>query len=85
MNESFATRFFTRHPEIKARVMASDEFAAWRDRFRTVTVDDKSYHVVGGDMLRDSDEMALDWARQHGLVSQEDVDRLHQEEVSKKE
>jgi hypothetical protein len=83
VTESFATRFFARHPEIKARVMASEEFAAWRDRFRTVTVDEKSYHVVGGDMLRDSDEVALDWARQHGLVSQEDVDRLHHDEQQK--
>jgi hypothetical protein len=78
--DSFASRFFKRHPDVKARVMASPAFESWREGYKTVDVDGQPYSVVGGDMLRDPDEMALDWAREQGLVSQEQVDRLHAEE-----
>jgi hypothetical protein len=77
---SFASRFFARHPEVRARIAATGEFAAVRERLPTVDVDGQQYYVVGGDMLRDEDEIALDWAREHGLVTQEEVDRLHAEE-----
>jgi hypothetical protein len=77
---TFASRFLARHPELRRRIESAPDFVAWRDRFKRVVIDGVEYHVVGGDMLRDADEMMLDWARQSGMVGQDDVDRLRREE-----
>jgi hypothetical protein len=77
---SFATRFFRRRPELLDRVLGSAEFAAWLSRYKTVVVDGVTYFIVGGDTLRDHDEMALTWARQSGVVSEEEIGRAQLEE-----
>ena len=77
---SFATRFFRRRPELLGQILGSAEFAAWLGRHKTVVVDGTTYFVVGGDMLRDRDEMALTWARRSGAVSEEEIDRTQLEE-----
>jgi hypothetical protein len=77
---SFATRFFRRRPKLLGRILGSAEFAAWLGRHKTVVVDGILYFVVGGDMLRDRDEMALVWARRSGAVGEEEIDRAQREE-----
>lgn len=77
---TFASRFLARDPELRRRVESSPDFVAWRDRFKKVVIDGVEYCVVGGDMLRDADEMMLDWARQSGMVGQVEIDRMQREE-----
>jgi hypothetical protein len=77
---SFATRFFRRRPDLLGRVLGSAEFGAWLGRHKAVVVDGITYFVVGGDMLRDRDEMALTWARRNAVVSEEEIDHARLEE-----
>jgi hypothetical protein len=77
---SFAARFLQRRPELRAKVLASSDFQAWRSQFKTVVVDGVTYYVVGGDMLKDEDELILEWARRSGMVSEDAIIQQHREE-----
>lgn len=67
-SESFATRALAELPELRRQVSATPEFRAWLEGHRSVVVDGAQFRVVGGDMLKDEDEMILTWAREHDLV-----------------
>jgi hypothetical protein len=76
-NASFAARFLAQHRELRERVQKDQAFRDWLRQFRTVTVDDETYFVVGGDQLRDEDELVLEWARRHQLVTEGEINRFH--------
>ena len=42
-----------------------------------MTVDNETYFVVGGDQLRDRDELVLEWARRHQLVTENEINQFH--------
>lgn len=69
--KTFAFRLFQRHPNLRNQVTSDPEFEGWKDQLKTVIVDQARYFVVGGDILKDEDELALDFARQSGLVSED--------------
>jgi hypothetical protein len=79
-NASFATRVLTRLPEIREKALSSSEFEAWLRPYKTVVIDGTKFYIVGGDMLRDLDEMILSWARKLGLVDQRTIDEFHRSE-----
>jgi len=54
-----------RRSEIHREVWALPEFRKWLDSLPQVVVDDVSYYVRGGDMLKDSDEVLMEWARKN--------------------
>jgi hypothetical protein len=60
-------RILARRPEIRRAVVASPEFAAWRDALPVVEIDGETLYVRGGDMLRDEEQIIVEWARKHGL------------------
>jgi hypothetical protein len=87
---SFATRFLRAHPEVRERIAASDKFRSYRagleresdtGKTKTVVIDGNQFFVVGGDMLKDEDELMLDWARTNGLVSEADIQAYQAEEI----
>lgn len=56
------------HPDVRARVLASGEFHAWKEAMPSVVVDDVRYYIRGGDMLRDLDQLVVEWAHGTGLL-----------------
>jgi hypothetical protein len=67
---SAAARFFVEHEELRRRALASPGYVQWRRQFPTIEVDGKPFRLVGGDMLRDEDELLLMWSRQENIVSE---------------
>lgn len=65
---TLAGRVFARLPQVRARLEASDGFRTWLETHPSVVVDEQTFFVVGGDMLRDHEEMLLDWARGQGAI-----------------
>jgi len=56
-------RILDDNPEVRAAVTESEEFSAWKENLPTVDVDRVTYYVRGGDMLKDEDQIVLEWAR----------------------
>jgi hypothetical protein len=79
---TFASRVLARHPELRKQALGSDSFQKWLKAYSTVEVDGTQFYVVGGDMLRDHDEMILNWSRKQGLIDQQTIERLQSEEPS---
>ena len=79
---TFASRVLARHPELRKQALGSDSFQKWLKACSTVEVDGTQFYVVGGDMLRDHDEMILNWSRKQGLIDQQTIERLQSEEPS---
>lgn len=72
-DQSFATRFFERRPDLRQKVRNSPEFQMWRDQFPHVIVDNIEYFVMGGDMLKDEDELMLEWVRREDIVTDDNL------------
>lgn len=78
---SFAAKFFQHRPDLRGEIDNSTHFQEWKNRFRTVIVDNIPYFVVGGDMLKDEDELALDFAREFGIVSDDLLGRMQEDDT----
>jgi hypothetical protein len=61
-------RVLARRPEIRRAVVASGEFAAWRDALPVVEIDGETLYLRGGDMLNDEEQIIVEWARKHGFL-----------------
>lgn len=66
-------RLLDQHPDIRSNVFSSADFQNWMASLPTVVVDDVKYYIRGGDMLKDEDQIVLEWARKVGLPSGEEV------------
>lgn len=75
-NPSFAARFFAQHADLRERIQKDEAFRNWLSHFRTVNVDEETYFIVGGDQLRDEDELVLEWARRHQLVTEDEINKF---------
>ena len=71
--KSFAARFFKRRPDLRQKIRDSPVFQMWRDQFPRVVVDNIEYFVMGGDMLKDEDELMLEWARRENMVTEDEL------------
>lgn len=58
------TAILNGHPGVRERVAAMSDFLAWKDALRTVEVDGESLFVVGGDQLKDLDQVIVAWTNQ---------------------
>lgn len=58
------TTLLNKHPGIRERVAAMPEFVAWRRALPLVEVDDETFHVYGGDQLKDYDQIVVAWIHQ---------------------
>jgi hypothetical protein len=48
---------------------------AWKNTLRALEIDGETLYVRGGDMLRDEDQLIVEWARKQGLLSDEEIAR----------
>jgi len=60
-NKSFAARVLAWVPAVREKALNSSEFQAWLRPYETVVIDGTKFYIVGGDTLRDIDQMILDW------------------------
>ena len=77
--ENFARTVLARYPEMWETVLGSDEFRGWKERLPSVVVDGTRYYIREGDLLQDEDELALDWARRTGLLTDAAVAAIDRE------
>jgi hypothetical protein len=60
---TYEAQILDNNPRVRAAVSESGEFRAWKQNLPTVDVDEVTYYVRGGDMLKDEDQIILEWAR----------------------
>ena len=58
------TALLNRHPGLRERVAALPDFRDWRDSLPVVEVDNETFYVVGGDQLKDHDQIIVAWVNQ---------------------
>jgi hypothetical protein len=49
------------HPGIRELLAATPDFISWRDTLPVVEVDGETFYVVGGDQLKDHDQVSVEW------------------------
>ena len=54
-----------RHPGLRERVAALTDFIAWRAGMPQVSIDGELLHVLGGDQLKDGDQLMVAWINQY--------------------
>ncbi len=68
-------RVLDHHPEIRARLAGSGDFAAWLKSLKALEVDGETLYLRGGDQLRDRDQVMFEWARTQGWLTDEAIAR----------
>lgn len=58
------TALLDRHPGLRERVAALTDFTAWCAGMPQVSIDGESFHVLGGDQLKDRDQLMVAWINQ---------------------
>lgn len=58
------TALLDQHPGLRERVAVLTDFIAWRARMPQVSIDGESFHVLGGDQLKDRDQLMVAWINQ---------------------
>jgi hypothetical protein len=58
------TALLNRHPGLREQVATLPEFVAWRRGLPVVEVDGETFYVVGGDQLKDHDQVIVAWSNQ---------------------
>ncbi len=53
-----------RHPGLRERVAVLPDFIAWRAGMPQVLIDGEVLHVLGGDQLKDRDQLMVAWINQ---------------------
>jgi hypothetical protein len=73
---TLAAHILAELPSIREQAQASRDFRNWLETHKAVDVDGTRFYVVGGDMLKDDDEMIFSWARRTGILDQQTIERL---------
>lgn len=58
------TALLNRHPGAREHVAALPDFISWRDALPVVEVDNERLYVIGGDQLKDHDQIIVAWLNQ---------------------
>jgi hypothetical protein len=56
-------RLLDQHPAIRDLVGSLPGFLKWRDSLPRVVVDGETFWVLGGDQLKDHDQITVEWIR----------------------
>jgi hypothetical protein len=57
------SRLLDQHPGVRELVEKLPEFIAWVGALPVVEVDGETFYVVGGDQLKDRDQVIVEWVR----------------------
>ena len=65
MHEStHETSLLDQHPGLRERVAVLGDFTAWCAGMPQVLIDGELFHVLGGDQLKDRDQLMVAWIHQ---------------------
>ena len=65
MHEStHETSLLDQHPGLRERVEGLTDFIAWQAGMPQVLIDGELFHVLGGDQLKDRDQLMVAWIHQ---------------------
>jgi hypothetical protein len=53
-----------RNPGVRELILSLPEFLAWRNALPVVELDGETFYVVGGDQLKDHDQVSVTWVNQ---------------------
>jgi hypothetical protein len=70
-DKTFESTVLDRYPGVRAAVSQSQDFQAWKAALPTLVVDDVTFYIRGGDMLKDEDQVIFEWAYNNGLLPKE--------------
>ena len=70
---TFEARVLDFLPDIRVAISTSKEYIAWRDSLGAIKIDGEVLYIRGGDMLKDEDQIMFEWARQNGMISDEEI------------
>ncbi len=70
-HQTFESQVLNHYPQVRDSVVKAPDFHTWKDGLPAVTIDETTFYVRGGDMLKDEDQVIFEWARQNGLLSDE--------------
>ena len=68
-------KFLARRPSLRESIMTSAEFQNEISQYPSIEIDNETIILFGGDQQKDIDQVALNWAIEHGLVSKTEVDQ----------
>lgn len=72
MSEEHETTFegtlLDSNPDLRKAALGSKDFQAWRADLPSVVVDGVQFFIRGGDMLKDEDQVIVEWAHRVGLL-----------------
>jgi hypothetical protein len=54
-------KLLDRNPGVRELVASLPEFLAWRDALPVLELDGETFYVVGGDQLKDHDQVSVIW------------------------
>ena len=74
-DKTFESRILDQSEGIRERILAIEAFHEWKSQFSQVNIDDMSFYIQEGDILRDEDQLIFEWALKNGLLSEEDIDQ----------
>jgi hypothetical protein len=57
------SRLLDQHPGVRELVESLPEFIAWISALPEVEVDGEIFFVIGGDQLKDRDQVIVEWVR----------------------
>jgi len=64
MEQTNEAELLNRNPGVRELVATLPEFIAWRNALPVVEVDGETFYVVGGDQLKDHDQVSVAWVNQ---------------------
>ncbi|MGP4096826.1 hypothetical protein [Nonomuraea sp. KM90] len=76
MSETPEHRLRRQKKDLRELVASRPDFQEWISQWPTVRIDQETLWVVGGDQLKDLDQLVMAWARrfQPGLLTESDRD-----------
>ena len=63
-DQTAAAALLDQQPGLRELVAALPAFNAWRAQMPVVEIDGVTFHVLGGDQLKDDDELIVAWINQ---------------------
>ena len=68
---TYESTMLDRYPDMRDRARESQEYQEWRATLKPIDIDGVNFYVRDGDRLKDENQILFEWARQHGLLTDE--------------
>jgi len=63
--QTYEGQILHENPEIRGKIMSSSQFQEWKQKLTRLNIDDEELYLRGGDMLKDEDQISMEWVIKH--------------------